>query len=60
MKTGWIWTALALAILSTGFAQQRAPISAPCRTLPVSTTSAALSFISSAAWTKPARSMLRL
>ena len=29
MKTGWIWTALALAILSTGFAQQRVPISAP-------------------------------
>ena len=29
MKTGWIWTALALAILSTGFAQERVPISAP-------------------------------
>ena len=29
MKTGWIWTAVVLAILSTGFAQQRAPISTP-------------------------------
>jgi hypothetical protein len=29
MKSCWIWTTFALAILSTGFAQQRVPISAP-------------------------------